>query len=118
MQSCLCSAVQEATAEELAEIKRRRLHLDCNASVWNALHYAVATHKPKLVQQLLEIGADPRAAVAELGLMPLHLACMGCVEDIEQYTKLVEAAGSLYDLQVRVFGVCRCAGLHVCGSCP
>jgi hypothetical protein len=49
----------------------------------------------------VEIGADPRGSVADLGLMPLHLACMGCVEDIEQYNKLVEAAGSLYDLQVR-----------------
>jgi hypothetical protein len=97
----LSSAPQEATADELAEIKRRRLHIDCNPSGWNALHYAVATHKVKLVQQLLDIGADPNFAVADLGLRPLHLACMGCVEDLPQFNRLVEAAGSLYDLQVR-----------------
>jgi hypothetical protein len=67
-----------------------------------------------LVLTFVEIGADPRAAVADLGLMPLHLACMGCVEDIEQYNKLVEAAGSLCDLQVCGSG---CAGVQVCGNC-
>jgi hypothetical protein len=25
--------------------------------------------------------------------MPLHLACMGCVEDLPQFNRLVEAAG-------------------------
>jgi hypothetical protein len=109
--------LQEATAEELVEIKRRRLHIDCNPSGWNALHYAVATHKVKLVQQLLEIGADPNSAVAGLGLMPLHLGCMGCVEDLPQFNRLVEAAGSLYDLQVRGFfmgaglQISRCMGI-------
>jgi ankyrin repeat protein len=108
-------ALQEATAEELAEIKRQRLHTTCNADGWNALHYAVATHKVKLVQQLLDIGASPRAAVAELGLLPLHLACMGCVEDVQQFNRLVETAGSLYDLQVRRWGCFRgaCAQLHM-----
>jgi hypothetical protein len=51
--------------------------------------------------------------IADLGLMPLHLACMGCVEDVPQYKKLVEAAGSLYDLQVRGFGACWCAGVFL-----
>jgi hypothetical protein len=45
-----------------------------------------------------------RAAVTDLGLVPLHLACMGCVEDLPQFNRLVEAAGSLYDLQVRGLG--------------
>jgi hypothetical protein len=90
--------LQEATAEELTAIQRQRLHTTFNASGWSALHYAAAAHKVKLVQQLLELGAD--AADAVYGLTPMHLACMGRVKDKEQLDQLTKACESLYDLQV------------------
>jgi ankyrin repeat protein len=79
-----------------------RLHIDCSTHGWNALHYAAAAHKVKLVQQLLEIGAHPAAADTQYGLTPLHLACMGRVRDTMQMLELLESRQSVYHLQVRL----------------
>jgi hypothetical protein len=92
--------LQEATVQELQHVKQLQLHIQCDPQGWNALHYAAAMHKVELVQQLLEIGADPAAADAVCGLTPLHLACMGRVRDISQLKELLEARDCIYDLQV------------------
>jgi hypothetical protein len=66
----------------------------------------VAAHKVALVQQLLQIGADPAQPIihvthavdgARTNLLPLHLACLGRVKDEEQLQWLLEAAASLPD---------------------
>ncbi|KAF6261819.1 ankyrin repeat-containing domain protein [Scenedesmus sp. NREL 46B-D3] len=56
-------------------------------------------HKPKLVRQLLALGALPMVADSHSNLEPLHLACMGQVKDQVQVFRLVAASESLYDLQ-------------------
>lgn len=100
--------LQIATTDELAAIKRLQLHTTSNEQGWNTLHYAAAGHKTALVQQLLQLGADPAAAdtasddVSPAGLTPLHLACMGCVKDQEQLQRLFAEADDDYEgLQVR-----------------
>jgi ankyrin repeat protein len=82
--------LQEATPEELALIKQLGLHLAFDELGFSALHYAVCTRKTRLVQQLLEIGADSAAYNSELEfkLTPLHLACLGRVKDEEQLNEL------------------------------
>jgi ankyrin repeat protein len=95
--------LQVATAAELDVFHKCQLHIDRNTDGWNALHYAAATHKVKLVQQLLDIGADPAAADSSYGLTPLHLACMGRVRDRAQMAELLESRQSLYHLQVISF---------------
>lgn len=71
-------------------------------SGWNALHYAVASHKVQLVQQLLAAGAEIEAPDPLLQLTPLHLACMGKIKDQQQLEQLKQAAGTLYEFQVGV----------------
>jgi hypothetical protein len=91
--------LQEATAEELAVIQRLKLH----SGGWGALHYAAATHKVKLVQQLLDLGANPAQQAMvddEIFITPLHLACMGQVKSEEQMLHLTSIAGAIYSLQV------------------
>jgi hypothetical protein len=97
----LSMPLQEATSEELECIERLSLHIDCNDDGWNALHYAAATHKVKLVQQLLDIGASPWEEEGTFGLRPLHLACMGRVQDVEDYEDLRDSCDNIYNLQVR-----------------
>jgi ankyrin repeat protein len=81
------------------------LHIHCDPQTgWNALHFAAAAHKVKLVQQLLEIGADPAAENAVSGLMPLHLACMGHVRDVKHMIELTKAMASVVGMQVRMHG--------------
>jgi hypothetical protein len=99
---------QEPTLQELATIKKLQLHVECDEVGWNALHYAAATHKVKLVQQLLDIGADPAAEGAVCGLTPLHLACMGRVRDSTQMVALTEAKTSLKALQVSAVAAMCC----------
>jgi hypothetical protein len=91
--------LQTASPAELAAIQQLQLHTlpDCHG--WTALHYAAATHKVALVQQLLEIGADP-AAADKHGLMPLHLACMGQVKQHLQLLKLWRSHPSMHTLWV------------------
>jgi ankyrin repeat protein len=104
--------LQEASPEQLKAIQKLQLHVQCDPQTgWNALHYAAATHKVKLVQQLLEIGADPAAANAVSGLTPLHLACMGRVRNETQMIELTEAMASVLSMQVRMQGV------QFCGHC-
>jgi ankyrin repeat protein len=91
--------LQEASPEELATIQRLQLHTAPDIHGWTALHYAAATHKVKLVQQLLEIGADP-AAADKHGLMPLHLACMGRVKEHSHLYQLWRARGILVSVTV------------------
>jgi ankyrin repeat protein len=91
--------LQEASPEELAPIQELQLHKQPDRNGWNALHYAAATHKVALAQQLLEMGADP-AAADKHGLMPLHLACMGRVKSLEQLSKLWRACDNAPMLQV------------------
>jgi ankyrin repeat protein len=86
--------------QELQYILQSQLHTTCDEHGWNALHYAAATHKVKLVQQLLEIGADPAAEDAVCGLTPLHLACMGRVRDGAQMAELLHSRKDIYHLQV------------------
>jgi hypothetical protein len=95
--------LQEATAQELADIQRLQLHTTCNSDGCTALHYAAAAHKPKLVQQLLQIGADVSVNGTKVlhGLGPLHLACMGAVVDASQMEKLVASIGRINTLLVR-----------------
>jgi ankyrin repeat protein len=92
--------LQGATPEELAAIQRLQLHTTCNAQGWTALHYAAATHKASLVQQLLQLGADPAAPDAQHGFTPLHLACLGRLVNKPQLKKLLAAAPRTYNLQV------------------
>jgi ankyrin repeat protein len=91
--------LQEASAEELATIQELQLHTQPDNEGWTALHYAAAMHRVKLVQQLLEIGADP-AAADNRGLKPLHLACMGQVAMKQQVSTLLEACGNTSSLLV------------------
>lgn len=70
-------------------------------SGWSALHYAVASHKMFLVQQLINAGADVAAPEPLLQLTPLHLACMGKIKDQQQFQEMKRAADiSLYHFQV------------------
>lgn len=96
--------LQVASADELETISRLRLHLDDdNEQNCSALHYAAAGHKAALVQQLLELGADPDipGGPGENLLTPLHLACLGRVQDQAQLAELFRAADDVYDdLQV------------------
>jgi hypothetical protein len=91
---------QEETPEELANIQRRQLHLDGNASGWFMLHAAAATHNVKVAQQLLDLGAHPAAGDAQDGLTPLHLACMGRVKNEEDMRRLLRACQRLDKIQV------------------
>jgi ankyrin repeat protein len=88
-----------ALSFSLLTIQELQLHTQPDAHGWTALHYAAATHKVKLVQQLLQIGADP-AAADKHGLMPLHLACMGRVTWERQLSILWGACGKTSELQV------------------
>jgi ankyrin repeat protein len=99
---CCCCFWQEATAEELEVIRRLKLHTERNAQGCTALHYAAAAHKVKLVQQLLNLGADVDAVtnIQVHHLTPLHLACMGRVTSIEQMKKLLDASDYIYNLVV------------------
>jgi hypothetical protein len=92
-----CCCLQEASPEDLAAIQELQLHTQPDTNGWNALHYAAAAHQVKLVQQLLEIGADP-AAPNKHGLMPLHLACMGRVTSEQQLSKLRSACELTADM--------------------
>lgn len=101
--------LQEATPEELAVIRKLKLHLglgdsradtDSLSCSWTALHYAAATHKTRLAAQLLDIGADPSQPEPHAGLTPLHLACLGRVEGEEQLQELLDSAEDVYELQV------------------
>jgi ankyrin repeat protein len=94
------AVLQQATAQELGCIERLALHTDCNDEGWNALHYAAATHKGMLVQQLLDLGASPSEEEGTYGLRPLHFACMGRVRDAAGVEKLMESCENIYDLQV------------------
>jgi ankyrin repeat protein len=97
----VCNHHQEATPEELSQIRENRLHLNRNASGWSMLHAAAAAaHNVKLAQQLLDLGADPAVADVVYGLTPLHLACMGRVRDGQQLAELLTACRSLPSLQV------------------
>jgi ankyrin repeat protein len=89
-----------ATAEELDCIQRLSLHTDCNEKGWNALHYAAATHKVKLAQQLLDIGASAWEEEGTYGLRPLHFACMGRVKNADDWENLLESCDNIYNLQV------------------
>ncbi|KAF6261823.1 hypothetical protein COO60DRAFT_725551 [Scenedesmus sp. NREL 46B-D3] len=89
-----CFSGEEAAAGELAAIRRLQLHTTRNSDGCTALHYAAAAHKPKLVQQLLGMGADVNAQMQH-GLTALHLACLGRVGDAAAMAELVKAAETL-----------------------
>jgi ankyrin repeat protein len=98
------TCLQEATPEELALVQQLQLHTTFSNEGWTALHYAAATLKAKLVQQLLDLGASPAAGAPAdnvTGLTPLHLACMGRVKSQQQLEALLKAEEDLFwDLQV------------------
>jgi ankyrin repeat protein len=92
--------LQVATSEEIAVIQAFQLHTAYDPHGWTALHHAAAAHKVQLVQQLLDIGADPAAADVMYGLTPLHLACMGRVLRSPQLFDLLDARQTATRLQV------------------
>jgi hypothetical protein len=65
------------------------------------MHYAAATHKLPLVQQLLDLGASPWDEEGTFGLRPLHFACMGAVKNAAGIEELMDACEDIYSLQVR-----------------
>jgi ankyrin repeat protein len=106
---CFAAAttVQGATAAELAAVQRLQLHTTPNSGGCTALHYAAAAHKPKLVQQLLKLGADPNVKI-DRHLTPLHFACMGRVASAESFKRLLTDAAIFDALRVS----CSCIWWH------
>jgi hypothetical protein len=117
LQHCITGALllllllQTAAPEELATIQQLQLHTQPDTNGWTALHYAAAAHKVALVLQLLELGADP-AAADKYGLTPLHLACMGPVQQHLQLLELWRACSSAATLAVSWGSDLSCALLE------
>jgi hypothetical protein len=120
---CTLFILQEATVDELAAIKRLQLHTNACGAGWTALHYAVATQKVKLVQQLLELGASPTqtAWIRDTGfgtgwMSPLHLACARPAKNAKQlYQLMASAAADVHDVQVScTTGPAPCSANAVC----
>jgi ankyrin repeat protein len=105
---CCCCCLQEATNNELNLIQTLGLHTRPNDQGCTALHYAAAAHKPKLVQQLLELRADVDATVRRAFmseyLTPLHMACLGRVESDKQMDGLLCAVDDIFAVKVSCCG--------------